>query len=424
MNGLAFALLAAAAAGCAHPAPGEVAARYVRELKRYNFAACYAMLSRQDRSACSLKQFLADVPLGPAADRRWFRPVLAATRFGVGNPYPAGGGRTVVPLEVEAPYLAAWERDLCERYRGPELLQAAARSLEAGNYPRARFKDRIVLVRSRGRWLVWAGMEQRAETAALHRRTLKLYHRQRYGEAEQILRMLIDRLDRSPATGSGEVEFRLHRELARVQKVQSQLATSQAYLSKLALSDVRAELSSQHATGLFGRIANLGDRPVAEVQLTVAYYLDPTSGEAPVYVEQHTALAMPLAFDGFRQPPRPLFPGRSRSFGVTLKAPAEILAKAAIRVTVAAAVLALPQDGAVEVPSAAAKPRISPPGTTAPAPAPGQQHPALTRPAPSGVGASSPASVPLAEAYAAPPRPTGARSKGPAGRHPAPEALP
>src|SRR5579863_10738089 len=78
---LALALVNAAMllGGCGQ-SPQSLATRYVADLQQFNYPACYATLTDQDRAARPLKQFLTEIPMAPDVDPIWFRAILLSTR--------------------------------------------------------------------------------------------------------------------------------------------------------------------------------------------------------------------------------------------------------------------------------------------------------------------------------------------------------
>ena len=77
---LAIAVAALLIAGCGQ-SPQSLATRYLADLQQFNYPACYATLTDEDRAARPLKQFLTEIPLAPDVDPIWFRAILFSTRY-------------------------------------------------------------------------------------------------------------------------------------------------------------------------------------------------------------------------------------------------------------------------------------------------------------------------------------------------------
>ena len=131
---------AALLAGCGQT-PRSLATRYLADLQEFNYPACYATLTDEDRAARPLKQFITEIPLAPDVDPIWFRAILFSTRYEVGQPQ-VNGERAVVPVKVTMPDLTLWER-MIDAKAGPQdsLNAAADKSLDSDSYPKLTFED-------------------------------------------------------------------------------------------------------------------------------------------------------------------------------------------------------------------------------------------------------------------------------------------
>jgi hypothetical protein len=90
-------------------------------------------------------------------------------------------------------------------------------------------------------------------------------------------------------------------------------ADSRAYRSKVFISNLRVGQSALDQPAAFGEIRNGGDRTLSEVEITV-YCLDATG--KPVFEETaHPVLVSEFSYGDAN---KPLKPGYSRKFGVTL----------------------------------------------------------------------------------------------------------
>ncbi len=320
---LVIALAALLLSGCGQ-SPQSLATRYLADLQQFNYPACYATLTGEDRAARTLKQFLVEIPLAPDVDPIWFRAILFSTRYEVGQPQ-VSGERALVPVKVTMPDLTLWERTI-DAKAGPQdsLNTAADKSLETGLYPKLRFEDALVMAKQRHRWRVVADFARRDLIRDGHREAVDLYHSQDYPKAAAAYQALLAQLARQEFSGSRGVEFFLKRELTAIENIQAQAPAARAYLPKLVLSDVAVKMSEARVPAIFGRITNAGDRGVDEVRLTVTYYAGRGAARKALYQESHSVIVTPIEFAGFVRPVLPFVPGETRDFGFELAAPPQI----------------------------------------------------------------------------------------------------
>ena len=175
---LALVLISAALllAGCGQ-SPQSLATRYLADLQQFNYPACYATLTDEERASRSLQQFLTDIPLAPDVDPIWFRAILFSTRYEVGEPQIAGE-RAVVPVKVTMPDLTLWERTIDAKAGPQDSLNAAAdKSLQAGVYPKLRFEDALVMVKQQHQWRVVADFARRDLIRDGNREAVDIYHK-------------------------------------------------------------------------------------------------------------------------------------------------------------------------------------------------------------------------------------------------------
>src|SRR5579871_2201930 len=145
--------------------PHRLAARYLADLQQFNYPACYATLTDEDRAARPLKQFLVEIPLAPDVDPIWFRAILFSTRYEIGEAR-VDGERAVVPVKVTMPDLTLWERTIDAKAGPQDSLNAAAdRSLQVGDYPKLRFEDALVMIKEQHQWRVRADFARRDPSA-------------------------------------------------------------------------------------------------------------------------------------------------------------------------------------------------------------------------------------------------------------------
>jgi hypothetical protein len=322
---LALALVNAALllAGCGQ-SPQRLATRYLADLQQFNYPACYATLTDEDRAARSLKQFLTEIPLAPDADPIWFRAILFSTRYEVGQPQ-VNGERAVVPVKVTMPDLTLWERTIDAKAGPQDSLNAAAdKSLETGQYPKLRFEDALVMVKQNHHWRVVADFVRRDLIRDGNRDAVGIYHRQDYPVAAAAYQALIAQLDKQQFSGSRGMEFFFKRRLKVIEDIQAEVPAARAYISRLVLSDVAVKMSEARVPAIFGRITNAGDRGVDEVRLTVSYYAGRGAKQKLLYQESHSVIVTPIEFTGFIRPVLPFVPGETRDLGFELAAPAQV----------------------------------------------------------------------------------------------------
>ena len=108
---MAALIIAATLTGCAG-GPKKAAQNYVDNLKLYNYPYAYQAMSHQDQIDRTMDQFLTDIPLAPDVSRDWFKGVLGAEEFEVGDPKMEGDSKAVVPVKVTRPDLPLWERTI------------------------------------------------------------------------------------------------------------------------------------------------------------------------------------------------------------------------------------------------------------------------------------------------------------------------
>jgi len=393
----ALALVSAALllAGCGQ-SPQSLATRYLADLQQFNYPACYATLTDEDRAARPLKQFLTEIPLAPDVDAIWFRAILFSTRYEVGQPQ-VNGERAIVPVKVTMPDLALWERTIDAKAGPQDSLNAAAdKSLQMGLYPKLRFDDALVMVKQQHKWRVMADFARRDLIRDGNREAVGIYHKEDYPRAAAAYQALIAQLGKHPFSGSRGLEFFFKRRLKAIEDIQAELAASRAYFPKLVLSDVAVKMSEARVPALFGRITNAGDRGVDEVRLTVTFYAGRGAQQKLLYQESHSVVVTPIEFTGFIRPVLPFVPGETRDFGFELAAPPQIQQQSEPSLTVGSMVFTQ---------SKAPLPTLAIENLT-PAPQPsGAASPSPTPAAPSTPTASSRASSPPPRRQRATPAP-------------------
>jgi hypothetical protein len=320
---LAIVVAALLLCGCGQ-SPQSLATRYLADLQQFNYPACYATLTDEDRAARPLKQFLTEIPLAPDVDPIWFRAILFSTRYDIGQPQ-VNGQRAIVPVKVTMPDLTLWERTIDAKAGPQDSLNAAAdKSLETGLYPKLRFEDALVMVKQRHQWRVVADFARRDLIRDGHREAIGIYHSEDYPKAAAAYQALLAQLGKQEFSGSRGFEFFIKRELKVIENIQAQVPAAHAYFPKLVLSDVAVKMSEARMPAIFGRIINAGNRGVDEVRLTVTYYAGRGAERKTLYQESHSVIVTPIEFVGFVRPVLPFVPGETRDFGFELTAPAQI----------------------------------------------------------------------------------------------------
>ena len=383
---LALALLSAAAllGGCGQ-SPQSLATRYLADLQQFNYPACYATLTDQDRAARPLKQFLTEIPVAPDVDPIWFRAILFSTRYEVGAAQ-VSGELAIVPVKVTMPDLTLWERTIDAKAGPQDSLNAAAdKTLQNGAYPKLRFEDALVLVKQQHEWRVLADFARRDQIRDAIREAVSIYHKLDYPKAAAAYQALIAQLEQHQFSGSRGIEFFLKRRLKTIQDIQAEIPAARAYFPKLVLSDVAVKMSEARVPAIFGRITNAGDRGVDEVRLTVSYYAGRGAQQKLLYQESHSVIVTPIEFIGFVRPVQPFVPGETRDFGFELSAPAQIQEQSEPSLAVGAMVftrskaplptLAIENLAPVPQPSGAPSSAPPPPRPEGPAPTGSSQPP-------------------------------------------------
>ena len=382
---LALALFnAALLAGCGQ-SPRSLATRYLADLQEFNYPACYATLTDEDRAARPLKQFITEIPIAPDVDPIWFRAILFSTRYEVGQPQ-VNGERAVVPVKVTMPDLTLWER-MIDAKAGPQdsLNTAADKSLDSDSYPKLTFEDALLMVKQQHQWRVVADFPRRDLIRDSNREAVGIYHKLDYPKAAAAYQALIAQLDQQEFSGSRGLKFFFKRRLKTIEDIQAELPTARAYISKLVLSDVAVKMSEARVPAIFGRINNAGARGIDEVRLTVSYYSGRGAQQKLLYQESHSVVVTPIEFSGFIRPVLPLVPGETRDFGFELIAPAQIQQQAEPSLTVGSMVFTQSKAPlptlAIENLAPAPQPSASPSSTPvhpSPSPSPPPPRPRAT----------------------------------------------
>jgi len=355
--------------GCAGD-PRSDAETYLTNLKTFNYAACYEMLSHQDKVDRTLDQFLTAIPMAPDVSREWFKPIETKMDYMVGQP-AVEGNRAIVPVKVTMPDLTLWERVLDADQNAKDPLDKRAQdSLQQNHFPAVSYDDAVVLTKESDGWKVVADFPLKESVAKLHKQAVELYHKRDYDQAIAVYNQALAELAKTPATGNRGLASRYERERQMIETAKAQLAEAQAYAAKVHLSNVDMKLTAAGVPGVFGKITNGGDKPVDEVRLTVTYYTGKGSKRRAIFTEEHTPIDTPIEFSNFNRDVVPLAPNQSRDFGFRLTAPADVQRTAKPDVTVSMVVFSqLGNAGATASRSSGAAAGASAAPASIPAPA-------------------------------------------------------
>ncbi len=356
-------IVAAGASGCSGGGPAKTAQSYIENLKLYNYPACYQALSHQDQIDRTLDQFLTQIPLAPNVSRDWFKGLVRAQDFEVGDVKQENDTKAIVAVKVTRPDLPLWERTIdanADPNAGPE--QAAQKSLEDKTYPTVTYEDDIVAIKEGNDWKIFVDFSAQDDIEKKHKEGIEAYHKHDYEHAISAYNAALRECDNEEATGNAGTRFRLERELEDINAVKNQVADGQAYVPKLALSDVDMKMAASRVPGIFGKITNNGDKANDEVVCTVTYYEGKGKKKKSVFSEEHSIIVTPIEFINFSRPVLPFVPGETRGFGFKLNAPPDIQQKATPDLEVSGVVFT---QSKAPLP----KPQALPTSTPTPAPA-------------------------------------------------------
>jgi len=347
-------------AGCQGHTPQRAADTYLQNLKLYNYPAAYLELSHQDQVDRTIDQFLTEIPMAPDVNKDWFKAVLRAYDYKVGDS-KTEGDKAIVTVSVTRPDLALWERTVDASVSGETTPDSIAqKNLTENAYPKVTYDDNIVMVNQGGEWKILYNFPFKENILKEHKDAVDLYHKHDYDKAIAAYQKIIDELDKDQSTSNAGLKWQYGRELAAIQNSQKQLSDAQAYVPKIALSDVDLKMSASRVPGIFGKMTNSGDKALDEVQFTVTYYEGKGKNKKAVLTEIHTPVATALEFTNFARPVLPFVPGETRNFGFKLTAPTDVQMKSSPDLTVTSIVFTqssapLPKPAAPS-PSPAASP--------------------------------------------------------------------
>jgi hypothetical protein len=374
--------------GCMGRTPQHSAQSYLEALKLYNYPAAYQLLSHQDQLDRTLDQFLTEIPLAAEVSRDWFKTVLHATDFQVGDA-KVEGDKANVTVKVTRPDLALWERTI-DATMGPNdaASSIAQKQVNDQTYPKLVYDDNIALTKVGDDWRVFVDFPAKESIAKMRKDAIDAFHKYDYDKALSIYQNAIAELDKEQATGNAGLKFLYNREMQTIQNVKNQLPESQAYIPKIGLTDVDMKMAASRVPGIFGKITNTGDKAIDEIQFTVTYYEGKGAKKKSVYTETHTPVATPFEFTDFVRPVTPFVPGETRTFGFRLSAPADVQQKATPDLNVSQVVFTQSSAPLPKPPtpapspeaSASASPSAPPAASGSPAPAAAPSMPSLPSP--------------------------------------------
>jgi tetratricopeptide (TPR) repeat protein len=365
---MAAAICALFTAGCQGRTPQRAADTYLGNLKLYNYPAAYQALSHQDQVDRTIDQFLTEIPMAPDVSKDWFKAVLRAYDYKVGDSKTVDD-KAIVTVTVSRPDLALWERTIDASLGGDATPDSIAqKNLNENTYPKVTYDDNIVMVNQGGEWKLLVDFPFKENILKEHKDAVDLYHKHDYDKAIAAYQKILDELDKNQSTGNAGLKYQYGRELADIQNAQKQLPEAQAYIPKIALTDVDMKMSASRVPGIFGKMTNSGDKALDEVQFTVTYYEGKGKNKKAVLTEIHTPVATALEFPNFGHPVLPFVPGETRNFGFRLTAPTDVQMKSSPDLTVTSIVFT---QSAAPLPKPVApspSPAASPAAAAAPSP--------------------------------------------------------
>lgn len=322
------AICAAMAVGCMGKTPQHTAQSYVDDLSLFNYPAAYQLLSHQDQLDRTIDQFLSEIPLAPDVSKDWFKTVLHATEFKIGDA-KIDGDKANVTVNITRPDLALWERTIDAKL-GPNdaASSVAQKDVNDKTFPKLVYDDNIALVKQGDDWRMFVDFPAKESIAKMRKEAMEAFVKFDYDKAISTMQNAIAELDKEQATGNAGMKFLYNRDLLMMQNVKNQIPDGQAYIPKVGLTDVDMKMSASRVPGIFGKITNSGDKSIDLLQFTVTYYEGKGAKKKQVFSETHTPITTPLDFVNFNRPVLPFVPGETRTFGFRLTAPADIQQKA------------------------------------------------------------------------------------------------
>src|ERR1700683_1173471 len=206
-------IVAATISGCSGGGPQKAAQNYTDNLKLFNYPYCYQALSHQDQIDRTLDQFLENIPLAPDVSRDWFKGVLGAVDFQIGDAKLEGDSKAVVAVKVTRPDLALWERTIdatTDPDQGPD--QTAQKQLTEKTFQKITYDDDIVTVKEGSDWKIFYDFGEKDEIEKKHKEAIEAYHKHDYDKSIAAYQAAIAECDKEEATGNQGIKFRLQKE--------------------------------------------------------------------------------------------------------------------------------------------------------------------------------------------------------------------
>src|SRR5581483_4598052 len=166
---LCLILCAAMAAGCMGKTPQRTAQSYLDDLKLYSYPAAYQLLSHQDQVDRTMDQFLTEIPLAPDVNRDWFKTILHAVDYEVGDT-KIEGDKANVTVKVMRPDLALWERTI-DANLGPNdaANSVAQKDINEKTYPKLTYDDNIALIKQGDEWRIFVDFPAKENVAKMRK---------------------------------------------------------------------------------------------------------------------------------------------------------------------------------------------------------------------------------------------------------------
>src|SRR5258708_6345461 len=110
---------------CGGKSPSSAADTYLGNLKLYNYPALYQSMSHQDQLDRTMDQFLLAVPMAPDVNKDWFKGMVRAYDYKIGEAKIDGNNANVI-VNVTRPDLELWERTVDASLTGDQTPDGVA----------------------------------------------------------------------------------------------------------------------------------------------------------------------------------------------------------------------------------------------------------------------------------------------------------
>src|ERR1700693_3018463 len=165
-------------------------------------------MSHQDQIDRTMDQFLTNRPLAPDVSRDWFKGILGAQEFEIGDAKQEGDSKAVVTVKVTRPDLALWERTIdatVDPNAGPD--QTAQKQLTEKSFQKVSYDDDIVLVKEGSDWKLLYDFPEKDAIEKKHKEGIEAYHKHDYDKAIAAYQAAIAECDKEEAAGNAGLEF-------------------------------------------------------------------------------------------------------------------------------------------------------------------------------------------------------------------------